>query len=64
MTRLSEVTLLRRSRQALPGHLEDALLGVALPCQARLPGKGGSSPGGILLFWLDLGPLEILIPCP
>ena len=29
------------------------------PRRARLPGKGGFSPGGILLLWLDLGPLDL-----
>lgn len=30
-----------------------------LPCRARLPGKGGFSPGGMLLLWLDFGPLDV-----
>jgi hypothetical protein len=29
------------------------------PCRARLPGKGGHSPDGALLFWLDLGPSDL-----
>ena len=40
------------------------------PCRARLPGKGGFFPGGILFFWLDLGlldlhvgPSKLLISC-
>ena len=53
------MVLLRESRQALPGCLGRLLLGWPRPCRARLPGKGGFSPGGILLLWLDLGPLDL-----
>jgi hypothetical protein len=29
------------------------------PCRAHLPGKGGPSPDGDLLLWLDLGPSDL-----
>ena len=39
--------------------LEVFFRGRPRPCQARMPGKGGSSPGGFLLLWLGLGPLDL-----
>ena len=47
-----------------PGRLcrdasDASLRGWPRPCRDRLPGKGGFSPGGILLLWLGLGPLGL-----
>ena len=49
----------RESRQALSGHLGAFFWGWTHPCRARLPGKGGPSPDGILFLWLAFGPLDL-----
>ena len=50
----------RKLQQASAGEPRLLASGGGLaPCRARLPGKGGFSRSGVLLFWLDLGPLDL-----